>query len=65
MIDQRELATMLDPKALDTVADVIMHRDGDRDHMSQSDLTCEQTQAIARFLRALSREFSSGKTLKL
>jgi hypothetical protein len=40
---------------INQVADQIMRVDGDRDHMSHSDLTCEQTQSIARFLRALAR----------
>ena len=46
----------LDPDDLDATADRIMLVDGDRDHMNQSRLTCEQTQSLANFLRALARE---------
>lgn len=40
-------------RELNTVADSIMHIDGDRDHMAQSNMTCEQTQRVARYLRRL------------
>jgi hypothetical protein len=38
------------------IAHAIMVADGDRDHMNQSNLTCEVTQAIARYLRGLAQD---------
>jgi hypothetical protein len=41
---------------IERVAAAIMRIDGDRDHMNRSDMTCEQTQEIARFLRRIAAE---------
>jgi hypothetical protein len=59
MTTARNVITSLtgaDADELDAAADAIMRDDGDRDHMNRSNLTCEMTQSIARFLRALARE---------
>ncbi len=42
------------------LADDIMLCDGDRDHMNQSRLTCEQTQFAARVIRALSKALAEA-----
>jgi hypothetical protein len=39
--------------ALRFLADGIMQADGDRDHLNQSNLLCEQTQNGARVLREI------------
>lgn len=40
-------------------ADAILRIDGDRDHMVQSNLKCEQTQAIAHALRLAARRLEA------
>ena len=62
----KRLQHMSEPKMtlnadqLNQTADEIMRIDGDRDHMVRSNLNCKQTQSIARFLRALAREYSKA-----
>jgi len=41
------------------IANLIMRTDGDRDHMAQSNLKCEQTQAIARYLREVATRWEN------
>ena len=53
--------THIDADDIETCAQNIMRIDGDRDHMSKSDMICEQTQAIARFLYAIARELRAGQ----
>lgn len=35
--------------------DLLLLRDGDRDHMNHSDITCEQSMAIVELLRSWKR----------
>lgn len=42
--------------ALGRISETIMRADGDRDHMNPSDLTCEQTQNIARLVALISKQ---------
>ena len=39
-------------KTIDLAIDLILRKDGDRDHMNHSDLTCLQSMAVVDILRA-------------
>ena len=54
--------TNLDATQINQAASNIMMVDGDRDHMNRSNLTCEQTQSIAKFLYAIARYIEAQPT---
>lgn len=50
-----------DIQTLRAVAEIIIRIDGDRDHMNHSDLSCEQTVAIARLMRSIANRLAPAE----
>lgn len=46
----------------DSAIELLLKKDGDRDHMNHSDITCEQSMAIVELLREWKRSVSPPAT---